>query len=91
MATLTDLYVDFHDTSYDVVITVACGQVKIIEKGHPSEGKYMNSINFFKMYFENGKLLKTTHFFSSISEPIPSPFDDLEFEAKMIISKMKTC
>ena len=86
---LLDVYVDYHDESYETISLTTNFQFIMNEEGHEHNGKILNGISSTKVYIESGKCCKLVQVVGVISEPVPSPFDDKGFSGELVIPKDK--
>jgi len=82
-----EIYVDLQDSSYDVAIVVGIGEGILNFEGYKHYGKTVDMINFMKLSFENGKLVRSISLMGEIPEPIASPFLDSDFTCQNIYKK----
>ena len=86
---LTDVYVDYHDESYEVITLIMNFQFTMNKEGHEHNGLRLNGICFGKAYVDSGKCCKLVQVTGIMSELVPSPFDDKDFSCDLIIPKVK--
>lgn len=85
---IVDVYIDYcGDLGYDVAILVSCNQGVLNYPGYEYNGKFMNTVQILRVYFEKGAVAKNLSFASEIPEPVPSFFDDEEFQGVNIVRK----